>query len=68
MDFIAGIILVLAAALIGRFLSRILRQPVILGELVIGAVIGNIYLIINKEMLTLGESIDNITNVDLRTG
>jgi len=65
MDFIAGIILVLAAALIGRFLSRILRQPVILGELVIGALMGNIYLIINKETLTLGDSIDNIANVGI---
>jgi Kef-type K+ transport system membrane component KefB len=65
MDFIASIILVLGAALIGRFLSRILRQPVILGELVIGAIIGNIFLIINKDVLTLDDSIDNIANVGI---
>jgi Kef-type K+ transport system membrane component KefB len=65
MDFIPSIILVLGAALIGRFLSRILRQPVILGELVIGAVIGNIFLMINKETLDLDGSIDNIANVGI---
>jgi len=65
MDFIASIILVLAAALIGRFLSRILRQPVILGEIVLGALIWNIFLFVRKEELVLDSSINNIADVGI---
>jgi len=46
-DFITSIIIVLAAALVGRYLSKKLRQPVILGELILGAIIGNIFLMMN---------------------
>ncbi len=46
-DFITSIIIVLAAALVGRFLSKKLKQPVILGELILGAIIGNIFLLMN---------------------
>jgi len=65
MDFISSIVLVLVAALIGRFLSRILKQPVILGEIVIGAIIGNIFLLLNKGPLPLDENINNIANVGI---
>lgn len=65
MDFISSIVLVLVAALIGRFLSRILKQPVILGEIVIGAIIGNIFLLLNKDTLPLDKNIDNIANIGI---
>jgi Kef-type K+ transport system membrane component KefB len=65
MDFISSIILVLVAALIGRFLSKILKQPVILGELVIGAIIGNIYLFVRKDALVLDSGINNLADVGI---
>ncbi len=65
MDFISSIILVLVAALIGRFLSRILKQPVILGELVIGAIIGNLFLYVRKDALVLDPDINNIADIGI---
>jgi Kef-type K+ transport system membrane component KefB len=65
MNFISSIILVLAAALVGRFLSKKLKQPVILGELVLGAIIGNIVLIVRKDALVLDPGINNIADVGI---
>lgn len=45
--FIISIIIVLAAALVGRILSKKFKQPVIIGELILGAIIGNIFFMIN---------------------
>ena len=65
MDFITSIIIVLIAALIGRFLSKKLRQPVILGELIIGAIIGNIFFTINEGSLFLNPAIDYIADIGI---
>ena len=65
MDFISSIILVLVAALIGRFLSRKLKQPVILGEIVLGAIIGNIVILIGDEKLALDNTVNNIADVGI---
>ena len=65
MDFISSIILVLVAALVGRFLSIKLKQPVILGELILGAILGNIVLIIWKDSLVLDPGIDNIADIGI---
>lgn len=65
MDFIASIIIILFAALIGRVLSGILKQPVILGELILGAIIGNIILITNNGQLDLDQSIEYIADVGI---
>jgi Kef-type K+ transport system membrane component KefB len=46
-DFITSILIVLVAALVGRYLSNKFKQPVILGELILGAVVGNIILMMN---------------------
>ncbi len=66
MDFIASIILVLVAALVGRFLSKKLKQPIILGELVLGAVIGNIFIFFNDEKLALDPAVvNNLANIGI---
>ena len=65
MDFISSIILVLVAALVGRYLSKKLNQPVILGELILGAIVGNIVLIIWKDSLVLDPGINNIAEVGI---
>jgi Kef-type K+ transport system membrane component KefB len=65
MDFISSIIIVLAAALVGRFLSKTLKQPVILGEIVLGAIIGSLGLKIGKGALDLNIGIDNIADVGI---
>ena len=65
MDFISSIIIVLFAALIGRFLSRKLKQPVILGEIILGAVLGNIILFMSDKSLVLDESIDKISDIGI---
>ena len=65
MDFIASIIIVLFAALIGRVLSRSLKQPVILGELILGAIIGNIFFITNNGLLKLDPSIDYFADIGI---
>jgi len=65
MDFISSIIVVLVAALIGRLLSKILKQPVILGELVLGVIIGNLFLIMNKDYLVLDPGINNIADIGI---
>ena len=65
MDFISSIILVLVAALIGRFLSRKLKQPVILGEIVLGAIIGNIVILIGDEKLALDNTVNKIADVGI---
>jgi len=65
MDFISSIILVLVAALIGRFLSRKIKQPVILGEIVLGAIIGNIAIYIGGEKLVLDNTVKNIADVGI---
>jgi len=38
MNFITSIVIVLAVALVGRFLSKKLKQPIILGEMVLGQI------------------------------
>lgn len=65
MNFIISIIIVFSAALIGRFLSKKLKQPVIFGELILGAVIGNIGLIIWDGPLELDSAINNIADVGI---
>ena len=65
MEFIASIIIVLAAALVGRFLSKKLKQPVILGELVLGAIIGNIGLTMGEGALVLDPAVNNIADVGI---
>ena len=65
MEFIASIIIVLVAALVGRFLSKKLKQPVILGELVLGAIIGNIGLMMGKGTLVLDHTVNNIADVGI---
>ena len=65
MDFISSIILVLVAALVGRYVSKKLNQPVILGELILGAIVGNIGLYIWKEGLVLDPGINNIADVGI---
>ena len=65
MNFITSLVIVFAAALIGRFLSRKLRQPVILGELVLGAIIGNIFLMMNEGTLVLDSTIDYIADIGI---
>lgn len=65
MDFISSIILVLVAALIGRFLSRKLKQPVILGEIVLGAIIGNIAILMSDKTLDLDPGVNNIADIGI---
>jgi len=65
MDFITSIVLVLITALFGRFLSRKLKQPIILGELVLGAVIGNIFIMVNEGKLVLDPSIDYLSDIGI---
>lgn len=65
MDFICSIIIVLVAALIGRFLSKILKQPGILGELILGVIIGNLFLIMNKDYFVLDPGINNIADIGI---
>jgi len=65
MDFIISITIVLFAALIGRVFSKMLKQPVILGELIIGAIIGNIILMTNNGSLDLDPSIEYIADIGI---
>lgn len=65
MDFITSIIFVLVAALLGRVLSRALKQPVILGELIFGAILGNIILFVNDGKLSLDPSINYIADIGI---
>jgi len=65
MDFISSIIVVLVAALIGRFISKKIKQPVILGELVLGVIIGNLFLFMNKDYLVLDPGISNIADIGI---
>ena len=65
MDFITSIIIVLVAALIGRFLSKKLKQPVILGELVLGATIGNMFLMMNEGTLILDPVVNYIADIGI---
>ena len=65
MDFITSIIIVIAAALVGRFLSRKLNQPVILGELILGAITGNVLLMMNEGTLVLDPCVNNIADIGI---
>lgn len=65
MDFITSIIIVLLAAFIGRVLSKVLKQPVILGELILGAILGNIILMSKNDALALDPSIEFIANIGI---
>ena len=65
MDFIASILIVLAIALAGRFLSEKLKQPVILGELVLGAIIGNIGFMMKGGELILDPVVYNIADIGI---
>jgi Kef-type K+ transport system membrane component KefB len=60
MDFLPQLIIVLVAALVGRFLSKKLKQPVILGELILGAIIGNMGL-----RLTEGHIVWHVANIGI---
>ena len=65
MDFITSIVIVIAAALVGRFLSRKLNQPVILGELILGAIAGNVLLMMNDGTLVLDPCVNNIADIGI---
>ncbi len=65
MDFITTIILVLVAALVGRFLSKKIKQPIILGELIFGAIVGNIFILYYGETLELGDTVENLANIGI---
>ncbi|KYK32795.1 MAG: hypothetical protein AYK22_06985 [Thermoplasmatales archaeon SG8-52-3] len=65
MDFIISIVVVLGAALIGRILSKLLRQPAILGELILGAILGNIILITNIGSIDSESPIRKIADVGI---
>jgi Kef-type K+ transport system membrane component KefB len=65
MDFITSILIILAVALVGRFLSEKLKQPIILGELVLGAIIGNIVLIIQGDALVLDPVVYTIADIGI---
>ena len=65
MDFIISIIIVIAAALVGRFLSKKLNQPVILGELILGAIIGNIGLTMMEGALVLDHAVNYIADIGI---
>ncbi len=65
MNFITSSIIVLFAALMGRVLSRLLRQPVILGELILGAIVGNIILITNNGLIDFDPSIEYIADIGI---
>ncbi|KYK24351.1 hypothetical protein AYK25_00520 [Thermoplasmatales archaeon SM1-50] len=65
MDFIISIIIVLVAALVGRYLSKKLKQPVIFGELVLGAIIGNIILLVNEGASVLHPAINYIADIGI---
>jgi len=51
-SFIANLLTVLLAAGIGRGLSRWLKQPIVLGEIVLGMLLGNFGLIVITETLS----------------
>jgi len=65
MDLITSIIIILAAALVGRYVSKKLKQPIILGELIIGAIIGNIALIISSDAFKLNPSVDFLADIGI---
>ena len=65
MDFITSLLIILAVALVGRFLSKKLKQPIILGELVLGAIIGNIVLIIQGDALVLDPVVNTIADIGI---
>jgi len=64
-DFISSIIIVFAAAVAGRFLSKKFKQPVILGELILGAIVGNILLMINDSALNINEILEESVVKDI---
>ena len=65
MDFIVSIVIIFTAALIGRFLSKKLKQPVIFGELILGAIIGNIGLIILHDESLIHPVVSKIADVGI---
>jgi Kef-type K+ transport system membrane component KefB len=65
MDFIISIVIVFTAALIGRFLSKKLKQPVIFGELILGAIIGNIGLILLKDDSFIDPVVSKIADIGI---
>ena len=65
MDFITSLLIILAVALVGRFLSQKLKQPIILGELVLGAIIGNIVLILQGDALVLDPVVNTIADIGI---
>lgn len=65
MDFISSILIVLVVALVGRFLSRKLKQPVIFGELVLGALIGNIGLLLTNNNFVLDPAINYLADIGI---
>ncbi len=65
MDFIISIIIVLLAAFVGRILSKVLKQPVILGELILGAILGHIIVMSNNNAFKLDPFIDYIADIGI---
>ena len=65
MDFIVSIVIIFTAALIGRFLSKKLKQPVIFGELILGAIIENIGLILLKDDSFIDPVVSKIADIGI---
>ncbi|MEA2053513.1 MAG: cation:proton antiporter [Candidatus Thermoplasmatota archaeon] len=59
MDFIASLLVIFAASAIGRFLSKKSNQPTILGELILGAILGNL------AFLHFSEDIDHVADIGI---
>ncbi|GJM16007.1 MAG: sodium:proton antiporter [Thermodesulfobacteriota bacterium] len=57
------IVLIIIAAVIGRWLARILKQPTVLGELVAGIIIGNIGFWFDMPIFTLIMELSNVEEI-----
>jgi Kef-type K+ transport system membrane component KefB len=65
MDFIVLLIIILVAALVGRNLSKRIKQPIILGEIIIGALIGNAYYFYTNEKIVLDVTIELLAEIGI---
>jgi Kef-type K+ transport system membrane component KefB len=52
LTFVPALLAILLAAGLGRMLSKIIKQPAILGELILGMIIGNILILSNPEPIS----------------
>ncbi|MGD2250466.1 MAG: cation:proton antiporter [Candidatus Methanofastidiosia archaeon] len=57
--FIASLVIVLVTALFGKILSRKIKQPYILGELILGMILGNLGII------TVTDTLSNIADIGI---